>query len=140
MKSKCGSILVFMIIVAEKIHVIGDFGIFFMDPRRTDRVSDCKLKVIRDLKEVTMVEVLKVSGKSNPNSVAGAVAGVIRESGSAELQAVGAGAANQAIKAVAIARGYLAPAGIDLICIPAFASVEIDGEERTAIRLIVESR
>ena len=140
MKSKCGSILVFMIIVAEKIHVIGDFGIFFMDPRRTDRVSDCKLKVIRDLKEVTMVEVLKVSGKSNPNSVAGAVAGVIRESGSGELQAVGAGAANQAIKAVAIARGYLAPAGIDLICIPAFASVEIDGEERTAIRLIVESR
>ena len=62
MKSKCGSILVFMIIVAEKIHVIGDFGIFFMDPRRTDRVSDCKLKVIRDLKEVTMVEVF--SGRS----------------------------------------------------------------------------
>ena len=70
-----------MIIVAEKIHVIGDFGIFFMDPRRTDRVSDCKLKVIRDLKEVTMVEVLKVSGKSNPNSVAGALAGVLREKG-----------------------------------------------------------
>ena len=76
------------------------------------------------------MEILKVSSKSAPNSVAGAVAGVIRESGSAELQAVGAGAA----------RGYLAPAGIDLICIPAFASVEIDGEERTAIRLIVESR
>ena len=86
------------------------------------------------------MEILKVSSKSAPNSVAGAVAGVIRESGSAELQAVGVGAANQAIKAVAIARGYLAPAGIDLICIPAFASVEIDGEERTAIRLIVESR
>ena len=86
------------------------------------------------------MEILKVSSKSAPNSVAGAVAGVIRESGSAELQAVGDGAANQAIKAVAIARGYLAPAGIDLICIPAFASVEIDGEERTAIRLIVESR
>lgn len=86
------------------------------------------------------MEILKVSSKSAPNSVAGAVAGVIRESGSAELQAVGAGAANQAIKAIAIARGYLAPSGVDLICIPAFASVEIDGEERTAIRLIVESR
>ena len=82
------------------------------------------------------MEPLKVSSKSAPNAVAGAIAGVIRESGSAELQAVGAGAANQAIKAVAIARGYLAPAGIDLVCIPAFASVVIDGEERTAIRLI----
>ena len=86
------------------------------------------------------MEMLKVSSKSAPDSVAGAIANVIRESGSAELQAVGAGAANQAIKAVAIARGYLAPTGIDLICVPAFASVEIDGEERTAIRLIVESR
>ena len=86
------------------------------------------------------MEPLKVSSKSAPNAVAGAIAGVIRESGSAELQAVGAGSANQAIKAVAIARGYLAPAGIDLVCIPAFASVVIDGEERTAIRLIVEQR
>ena len=86
------------------------------------------------------MEPLKVSSKSAPNAVAGAIAGVIPESGSAELQAVGAGAANQAIKAVAIARGYLAPAGIDLVCIPAFASVVIDGEERTAIRLIVEQR
>ena len=86
------------------------------------------------------MEPLKVSSKSAPNAVAGAIAGVIRESGSAELQAVGAGTANQAIKAVAIARGYLAPAGIDLVCIPAFASVVIDGEERTAIRLIVEQR
>ena len=73
------------------------------------------------------MEILKVSSKSAPNSVAGAIAGVIRESGSAELQAVGAGAANQAIKAVAIARGYLAPSGIDLVCVPAFVSVEIDG-------------
>ena len=86
------------------------------------------------------MEPLKVSSKSAPNAVAGAIAGVIRESGSAELQAVGTGAANQAIKAVAIASGYLAPAGIDLVCIPAFASVVIDGEERTAIRLIVEQR
>ncbi len=86
------------------------------------------------------MEILKVSSKSAPNSVAGAVAGVIREAGSVELQAVGAGAANQAIKAVAIARGYLAPGGMDVICIPAFATVTIEGEERTAIKLIVEPR
>ena len=86
------------------------------------------------------MEILKVSSKSAPNSVAGAVAGVIRETGSVELQAVGAGAANQAIKAIAIARGYLAPSGIDVVCIPAFASVGIDNEERTAIKLIVEPR
>lgn len=86
------------------------------------------------------MEVLKVSSKSAPNSVAGAVAGVIRETGSVELQAVGAGATNQAIKAIAIARGYLAPGGIDVVCVPAFASVTIEGEERTAIKLIVTPR
>jgi len=86
------------------------------------------------------MEVLKVSSKSAPNSVAGAVAGVIRETGSVELQAVGAGATNQAIKAIAIARGYLAPGGIDVVCVPAFASVIIEGEERTAIKLIVTPR
>ena len=78
------------------------------------------------------MEILKVSSKSVPNSVAGAIASVIRENG--------AGAANQAIKAIAIARGYLAPVGTDLVCIPAFANVEIDGEERTAIKLICETR
>ena len=86
------------------------------------------------------MEVLRVSTKSNPNSVAGALAGVLRESGTAELQAIGAGALNQAIKAVAIARGFVAPHGIDLICIPAFADIQIDGQERTAIKLIVEPR
>ncbi|HCC35202.1 MAG TPA: stage V sporulation protein S [Ruminococcaceae bacterium] len=86
------------------------------------------------------MEILKVSSKSVPNSVAGAIAGVIREYGVVEVQAVGAGAANQAVKSVAIARGYLAPAGIDLICVPAFANVTIDGEDRTAIKLIVEVR
>jgi len=86
------------------------------------------------------VELLRVSAKSNPNSVAGALAGVIRERGAAELQVVGAGALNQAIKAIAIARGFVAPSGIDLICIPAFTDVVIDGEERTAIKLIVEQR
>lgn len=83
---------------------------------------------------------LKVSAKSNPNSVAGALAGVIRERGCAELQAVGAGALNQAVKAVAIARGFVAPSGLDLICIPAFTDITIDGEERTAIKLIIEPR
>ena len=90
--------------------------------------------------EVTTMEVLKVSSKSSPNSVAGALAGVIREKGMAEIQAIGAGALNQAIKAVAIARGFVAPSGIDLICIPAFTDIEIDGEERTAIKLIVQPR
>ncbi len=83
---------------------------------------------------------LKVSTKSNPNSVAGALAGVIREKGAAEIQAIGAGALNQSIKAIAIARGFLAPSGIDLICTPAFVDVEINGEERTAIKLLVEPR
>ena len=86
------------------------------------------------------MEILKVSSKSNPNSVAGALAGVIREHGSAEIQAVGAGAINQTIKAVAIARGFVSPSGIDLVCIPAFSDIVIDGEERTAIKLIVQPR
>ena len=86
------------------------------------------------------MEVLKVSSHSSPNSVAGAIAGVVREKQMVEVQAVGAGAANQAIKAIAIARGYLAPIGMDLVCIPAFASILIDGEERTAIKLMCEER
>lgn len=86
------------------------------------------------------MEVLKVSAHSNPKSVAGALAAVLRDKGSAEVQAVGAGAVNQAIKAVAIARGFVAPNGIDLVAIPAFAEIIIDGEERTAIRFIVEPR
>lgn len=86
------------------------------------------------------MEILKVSSSSSPNKVAGALAGVLREQGNAELQAIGAGALNQGVKAVAIARGFVAPSGIDLICIPAFTDIEIDGEERTAIKLIVEPR
>jgi stage V sporulation protein S len=86
------------------------------------------------------VEILKVSSRSNPNSVAGAMAGVVRQSGAVEVQVVGAGALNQAVKAVAIARGYLTPSNVDLICIPTFADIEIDGESRTAIRLSVEDR
>jgi stage V sporulation protein S len=86
------------------------------------------------------MEVLKVSARSNPNSVAGALAGVIREKGTAEVQAIGAGAINQAVKSIAIARGFVAPSGMDLICIPAFTDIEIEGEERTAIKFIVQHR
>lgn len=85
-------------------------------------------------------EVLKVSSKSVPTSVAGAIAGVIQKQGFVELQAVGAGATNQAIKSVAIARAYLSETGIDLICTPEFFNVTIDDEDRSAIKLIVEKR
>lgn len=103
------------------------------------------MPVVRgELVRVSLAEpgglMLKVSAKSNPNAVAGALAGVLRECGCAEIQAIGAGAINQAVKAVAIARGFVAPSGMDLVCIPAFTDITIDGEERTAIRLIVEPR
>ena len=84
------------------------------------------------------MEKLKVSTRSNPNSVAGAMAGVVRTQGAVEVQVVGAGALNQAIKAVAIARGYVAASGIDLVCVPSFADITIDGEQRTAIRLTIQ--
>jgi len=86
------------------------------------------------------MDVLKVSSKSKPNSVAGALANAFKTAQTVEIQAIGAGALNQAIKAVAIARGYVAPTGKDLICIPAFSDILIDGEERTAIKLIIEYR
>ena len=86
------------------------------------------------------MDVLKVSTKSNPNSVAGALAAIIKENNIAEMQAVGAGAINQPVKAIAIARGFIAPSGKDIVCIPAFTDIIIDGEERTAIKLIVQPR
>ena len=86
------------------------------------------------------MDILKISTKSNPNSVAGAIAGLIKEKGKAEMQAIGAGALNQAIKAIAIARGFVAPSGVDLICIPAFTEVKIDDDDRTWIKLCVEPR
>lgn len=86
------------------------------------------------------MDTLKVSSRSNPNSVAGAIVGVLRTDENVKIQAVGAGALNQGIKAVAIARGFLAPSGKDLICSPAFMDIEIDGEQRTAIQLIIELR
>lgn len=90
--------------------------------------------------EARRSDVLKVSARSRPSAVAGAIAGVVRESGRAEVQAIGAGATNQAVKAVAIARDYLAETGIQAVCLPAFIDVTIDNENRTAIRLIVEPR
>lgn len=86
------------------------------------------------------METLKVAANSNPNSLAGALTQVIDNYGRAEMQSIGAGALNQAIKAIAIARGFVAPRGIDLICIPAFSDVSIQGNERTAIKLFVEPR
>lgn len=86
------------------------------------------------------MEILKVSAQSNPKSVAGALAAIFRQYGKAEMQAVGAGAVNQAVKAVAIARGFVAPSGVNLVMIPAFAEIKIEDEERTAIRFIVEAR
>jgi stage V sporulation protein S len=86
------------------------------------------------------VEILKVSATSKPVSVAGAIAGVIRSQQRVEVQAIGAGAINQAVKAIAISRGYVAPGGIDLVCIPSFIDISIDGQERTGIRLLIESR
>jgi stage V sporulation protein S len=84
--------------------------------------------------------VLKVSKSSNPGSVAGALAGVIRERGFAEIQAIGAAAVNQAVKSVAIARGFLAPSGFNIVCIPAFSEIEVGGEERTAIKFLIEDK
>src|SRR3979409_847250 len=86
------------------------------------------------------VEVLKVSATSKPVAVAGAIAGVIRSQSRVEVQAIGAGAINQSCKATAISRGDVAPGGLDIVCIPSFIDISIDGEERTGIRLLVEVR
>jgi stage V sporulation protein S len=86
------------------------------------------------------LDLLKVSAWSNPKSVAGAIAGVLRERGEVYVQVIGAAALNQAVKAIAIARSYVASEGIDPICIPAFQDIEIGGEARTAIRIFVEDR
>jgi stage V sporulation protein S len=85
------------------------------------------------------MEILKVSSKSKPNSVAGALANAFKERSVIEIQAVGAGALNQAIKAIAIARGYIAPSGKDIYCIPAFSDIMIEGEDKTAIKLIIKA-
>lgn len=86
------------------------------------------------------MELLKVSTKSNPNKLAGAIAGTIREHGKAELQAIGAGAVGQAVKGIAIANGFLAPQGYDVVCKPAFVDVIVEDEKRTAIKIILETK
>ncbi|MEA2512969.1 MAG: stage sporulation protein [Thermomicrobiales bacterium] len=107
-----------------------------------DEVADLPVGdgVVEGQEEPRSGEVLKVSARSRPSAVAGAIAGVVRESGRAEVQAIGAGATNQAVKAVAIARDYLRETGIEAVCLPAFIDVTIDNEDRTAIRLVVEPR
>ncbi|HEY67819.1 MAG: stage V sporulation protein S [Chloroflexi bacterium] len=86
------------------------------------------------------MDIIKVAATSRSTAVAGAIAGVIREQGQVDVQAIGAGAVNQAVKAVAIARSYLELDGIDVVCIPSFVEVMIDGQERTAVRLRIEKR
>ena len=86
------------------------------------------------------VKLLKVSSSSKPNSVAGAIAGMIRTESRVQVQTIGAGALNQAIKGIAIARGFIAPTGQELVCIPFFKDIEVNGEVKTAIVLTIESR
>ena len=86
------------------------------------------------------MEVLKVSSTSQPKSVAGAIAAIVRNDNEVEIQTIGAGAVNQAVKSVAIARGYVAPNGIELICVPAFSQLEVDGEIKTSIKFAVGKR
>ncbi len=86
------------------------------------------------------MDTLKVSSKSNPVSVAGAIAGIIREKGIVEIQGIGRGAVNQAMKSIRVRRGYLAPGGLDIVCAPSFTTVDVDGVEKTAIKLVVEVR
>lgn len=86
------------------------------------------------------MNVIKVSARSRTAAVAGAIAGVMREVHRAEVQAIGAGAVNQALKAIVIAKGYLAEEGVDIVCVPSFVEVAIEDQERTAIRILVEPR
>ena len=86
------------------------------------------------------MDIIKVAATSRSTAVAGAIAGVMRERGHVDVQAIGAGAVNQAVKAVCIARGYLEEDGIDIICVPMFVEVQIDDQERTAVRLSVQKR
>ena len=86
------------------------------------------------------MEILKVSSKSNPSKVAGAIANIYREHKEVEIQTVGAGSLNQAIKAIAICRGFIAPAGDNLFVVPAFSDIVINGEQKTAIKLIITNK
>jgi len=103
----------------------------------------CKWKNNKnDLKRIGAIqmELLKVSSQSKPKLVAGAIAAVLRTGESVEIQAIGAAAVNQAVKSIAVARGYVAPNGIDLVSYPAFSQLEVDGAEKTSIKFVIENR
>lgn len=85
------------------------------------------------------MEVLKISSTSKPKSVAGAIAAVLRTDGEVEIQAIGAGAVNQAVKSIAIAHGYVEQDEIKLVCVPSFTKIDVDEEEKTAIKFLVAS-
>jgi len=86
------------------------------------------------------MDLIKVSANSRTSAVAGAIAGVVRENKRAEVQAIGAGAVNQAVKALVLATGYLNGDGIRIVCIPEFADITIGDKVRTAIKLVIEVR
>ena len=90
--------------------------------------------------DIEFIDIIKVAASSRTSAVAGAIAGVIREHQHAEVQAIGASAVNQAVKALALAKGYLAEDGYDIVCVPHFVDVEIDGKLRTAIKFTVDPR
>ncbi len=87
-----------------------------------------------------MIEHMKVASSSSPASVAGAISSIMRTQKSLDIDTVGAGSLNQAIKALAIARGYLAPSGIELTMYPTFREITIEGKEKTAVRLHIEKK
>ena len=84
------------------------------------------------------MEILKVSGKSNPNSVAGAIANILKDNEKIDIQVIGAGALNQLVKSIIICRGFLAPLGKDVMCFPSFCDIIVENEEKTAIRFTIE--
>ena len=86
------------------------------------------------------MEIIKVSANSRTSAVAGAIAGVVREHKRAEVQAIGAGAVNQAVKALVLATGYLQNDGIEVACVPEFVDITIEDKVRTAIKFVVEPR
>lgn len=91
-------------------------------------------------KDIGHIDIIKVAASSRTSAVAGAIAGVMRENHHADVQAIGASAVNQAVKALALARGYLAEDGIEIFCVPHFVDVEIDGKLRTAIKFSVDTQ
>lgn len=86
------------------------------------------------------MESLKVSASSQPKAVAGAIAAITRNNENVEIETIGAGAVNQAVKSIAIARGYVAPNGIELVCIPAFSQIDVGGDIKTSIKFVIGKR